>query len=482
MFFVVFIVCTLTAGRGNFLDELSQLPYTFGERAKRLMSGFSKKFVMPVTVDYNFADNGYDLCCLEGPLSKTIFKKNFNFSNIYLFAKLSEDNKIHILQDPTPQGNRVDVVGPNLPFGAYKDDLYTALLAPTQVNIEAFQNEFVVLLNIVRQGFDLWGNIKGLGGVSIPIKRRTYSMNLSFCGGHLSEQVFCPTATLRENSMYQFFKDYESVDDFFMREIIDRKNMRFEPYQAKVGFGDILLFLAAELAPLSRHIDSWQVGFDITCPSGGRYVGDKVWELMLGNGGAWQPELFTNLILKTPMSQVNPLVRGAVQVSIPFTCKFRIPKKISNVMKTQVKDVPGLIAPANFSQYWVEPFEEFDDSVPWFTDCAPFTRIQWGKRVVVGLGNYVYDLFQEGSRLAIIYDFVYNANDSYSVVSQAGVSQVYDPSPLESETKKKIHRLSWNWSYIFDMGGQITVGSQHVIAGYNSFKSNDIFVIWTMVF
>lgn len=449
-------------------------------------SEYSCKWALPVTIDCAVADQGFDCNSRRVPLSKALFGRSFTFMDIDLFTRLCYDSKVHIQNNVNqPQGNRTVPVGPSAPFGQYRDDLYPTLLATTQVSISASQKETQAVLSIIRRQIALCWGITGMFGMTIPIKYKSNTMDLSLYDGKIFSQIFSPTQTVRENAGFQFFKDYESVYDYFVRVIVGSKGLIFEPNQTKLGFGDINLFAVGDFACLSQHLDSWQIGVNLVCPSGGRYKGDKVWELVLGNGGAWQFEAFTNAIMTTPMWFLNPALRLSCQMSIPFKSNFRIPKVISNASagtNTEVKDTPGLIAPANFAGYYVSPFAATDSTIPWFAESASCTRIRWGSRVLFGIGNYIYDLFCSKSRLGLFYDFAYKACDKYVVEPVFGSTQVYNTASITGLTKEKMHRLGWNWTYTFNTCGELTIGSQHVIAGMNMPKTNDIFVTWTMVF
>lgn len=444
------------------------------------------KWALPITVDYSVADDGFDCQSKKVPLSKALFGQSFTFKDIDLFTRLCYDSKVHIQNTVNPpQGDRTVPIGPNAPFGEYRDDLYPTLLATTNVDISASQKEMQVMTSIIRRKIEFLCGITGFFGMTIPIKYKSNTMNLSLYGGKLFSQIFSATQTVRENAGFQFFKDYEDVYDYFVRALVGSKGLLFEQNQSKFGFGDINFFVAGDFACLSRHLDSWQIGVNLVCPSGGKYKGNKVWELVLGNGGAWQLEAYSNVICTTPMWFLNPALRLSAQMSIPFNGSLRIPKVISNASagtNTKVSQTPGLIAPENFANYWVSPFVATDSSIPWFADSAVCTRIRWGSRVLFGLGNYVYDLFCPQSRIGIFYDFAYKACDSYKVIPAFGCTQVYNVGSIIGLTKEKMHRLGWNWTYTFQKCGELMVGSQHIIAGQNIAASNEIFVTWTMVF
>jgi len=121
-------------------------------------------------------------------------------------------------------------------------------------------------------------------------------------------------------------------------------------------------------------VDGLQLGANVVIPSGGKKKGDKIWEVVLGNGGAFQAEFFAHALFKSSSNAFNPTIRIVGQVSAPFTSKERVPKIKKLASHSQIP-IPDLIVPIQaFPGFFVEPFEQPDTSVLHFADQAVSTR------------------------------------------------------------------------------------------------------------
>lgn len=446
-----------------------------------------KRWAVPISLTGVLAYKGFNNkgCCTS--LADVIFGKEFTFKDISLFSKLCDDNKVRIDNvDPRAPERGATPVTPADPFGAFRDDLYATLLAPTKVSINAEQQELCFdITGIYRFPLsDSW-NVTGAVGIDIPIKSRLHIMDLKLYGGSLFRQVFAPAGTVRETSLFQFNEVYADVYDFFTRAILGQKNLTFEPRQRKVGIGDVSLFGLLDFVSAWDNVDAWQVGLNFVFPSGGKLKGDKVWEVVLGNGGAFQVDIFTNMIFSTESPVFNPTARFAAELSAPYTGMLRVPQKKTNDERKWAERVAGLNYPLRFRQFNVDPFNEYDTSVLWFADNAVGTRVKMGTRFIVGFGNYFYNFLTLGFRLGIFYDFLYKTEDHLCVKNQCARaigSTKFNTKLLEELSQEKAHRIGWNLTYKFENFVELNIGSQHIFDGKNVPQLHEAFISLIAVF
>jgi hypothetical protein len=312
-------------------------------------------------------------------------------------------------------------------------------------------------------------------------------MDLGFTDGSLFNQKYPEYQTVRENSVFQFYNDYINIYDFFTEAILAQKNLIFEPRQHKVGIGDISLFGLLDFEEVYKYLDDWQIGVNLVLPSGGKLKGNNVWEIVLGNGGAFQTDIFTNVIFSTESPIFNPTARFVVELSAPYIGIRRIPQQIKNEMTAEAHNVEGLIvvSPEIFNTYTVSPFDEYDTSVLWFADHAVDTRIKMGTQIMIGFGNYFYNFLTLGFRLGIFYDFLYKQKDTLTVKNKCsellGLCK-FNTKLLEDLTKEKAHRIGWNLTYKFENFVELNIGSQHIFAGTNMPQLNEYFISLIAVF
>ena len=454
-----------------------------------------------ISMDYLFDQEGEKTCFLqlsldcngacEGagcsgsiPLAQSIFGQCFTLSDISLFLKLSETNKVAICVEPGQTTVPADrPPGSTTEFCGYSSDLYTTLLAPTNVCLDAWEKEFEFGINIASR-FAYKEKCDGYVGLNIPIQHRVHDLTLEFCGGKLfSASQFSSGSISRTNSLFQFYQDYSSIYDFFVRGILADKDLKFDPYQCKTGIGDISLFSILDFGPATNRFDAWQFGMNILLPSGGTIGSDKVWQVHLGNGGAYQFEFFTNMLIDVGSPCWSPTLRAAVNASIPFTACFRVPQCKKLEEADIVQDIEGLDypGPSIFPNFFVLPYQEVDSPIPGFADEALPTKIQWGTQYLVGIGSYFYDIFLCNFRAAVFYDYSGKTKDRYTPTCCKNGRQ-FVPSVIESLTEQHAHRLGWNLAYTFKNDIELLIGSQHVFAGKNVPLTNDIFASLVLMF
>jgi len=449
-----------------------------------------KQFAVPMSVHYSFANRSFDDENNKASLANLIFNQDFAIRDIYLFSKLSSEGKIsNSMANGSLGPERGSVTLDTQPFGAFQDDFFTTLLAPTQVVIDAEQREFIADASFIyRFAPDRWQRAYGLVGVTIPFKNRLHIIDCKFVGGALrsSAQDSGLDVMLRN-----FFQEFTGMKDFFESGILAPKGLTFENRQRRTGVGDISLFSLVDFAAVSNHLDGMQMGINLVLPAGGKPNPDTVWDLVLGNGGAFQVEFFSNVLFRTDYPAFNPNVRLVGQFSVPFSSRRRVPK----CKQQEAERVPltpalarsiELIIPQAFQTgFFIDDFAEFDTTVLELADQAVRTRTRFGPRVIVGVGNYFYNVFKLGFRLGLLYEFMYKGKDRVCIKTDdrtGCVPGIFNINLLESRTKQQAHVLAWELAYKFDNLVELNMGSQHSIAGRNIPRNHEIFVSLTVAF
>ena len=454
-----------------------------------------KHWAIPITFDYKFACQAFNACGMKTSVVSAMVGDELSFNDLSLFVKLCNDNKVRIdnVDARAPERGGA-LIGPNAPFGGYRDDLYPTLLAPTKVSFtSANEHESSTNVSVIyRQeypGFlDCDDTIAISGGITLPFKYLIHTLEFQLYDGSLFRQIFSPTNTVRENVLYQFFDDYSSVDDFFIRGILGDNGIMFASEQQKCGIGDLALFGSFEWINPYKYIDDWQSGITIIFPTGGKYDGIMLWETALGNGGAYQVDLFTHLMFKTDFlntscaSLLNPWFRLAFEFSSSFCTKSRIPQQVSNSERAMVEDIAGLKYFPDFELFWVDPFIADTTTVPLFGNLVN-ACVKHGWQAFVGIGDYIYNPFYDNFRLGLFYDFTYKAKDCIQVAGKSKAEvQTYQTGEVENLTLRKMHRIGWNLTYKAKNYMELTIGSYHVVAGKNTPQTHDLFVSFALVF
>ncbi len=449
-----------------------------------------KQFAVPISVHYSFANRSFDNCNDKSSLANLIFNQDFTIKDIYLFSKLSSEGKIsNSMADGSLGPERGMVTLATEGFGAFQDDFFTTLLAPTKVVIDAEQREFVADASFIyRFAPDRWQRAYGVVGFTIPFKNRLHIMDCSFVGGALRSLAADDGL---DQMLRDFFQQVTGMKDFFLSGILAPKGIMFERRQRRTGIGDVSLFTFVDFAAVSQHLDGMQTGINLVLPAGGKPNPDTVWDLVLGNGGAFQVELFANTLFRTDYAALNPNFRLVGQFSLPFTSRRRVPKcKQQDAGRVALTPALArsieLIVPQAFQTgFFIDDFAEFDTSVLELADQAVRTRTRYGSRVIVGVGNYFYNVFKLGFRLGFLYEFMYKSKDSVCLKPNKGAAcdpGTFNTKLLESRTKQQAHSIAWELAYKFDNLVELTMGSQHLIAGRNIPRNHEIFASLTAAF
>lgn len=460
--------------------ELPLCDYSGREYYDSLVKNASHRhWAFPISFYYTTESGGFNCDGCSTSLAASVFGKDpITFKDIYLFSKLSCDNKVRINNCDAKEFARGSVfIGmAGVPFGGFADDLYTTLLGPVQVKFDASQREFVFLPSVIfRYDLDDRELFAVSAGITVPLKSRLHTLDLAFVNGELFREGFVPDTTQRETSLKQFFREYSSVEDFFFRAVLEPKGLTFDNRQRKSGFGDISLFFAFEY----HYQPTIELGFDLVFPTSGKGSGCTIWEPILGNGGIFQFSPFLQLLFSSVTPYLNPFFRIATEVSSSISStNFRVPKLVTNPKRQMVKDVPGLDHPDTFENFYVDPFSEFDSCIPLLSERACMKK-KTGNKILIGVGNYAYNLFHENFRWGLYYDFFRKSKDSFEPgdcdcccesnppVDLCLTCTQADICTLEKCSGQKAHIISTNLTYKFPNLFELSVGGEFTVLGKN---------------
>jgi len=432
-----------------------------------LVEGFlDRRWVVSASYHHALEFDGFNSCGADVPLSCMLFGK-FRIMDIFLLSKLSYDNKLYF-DDLIPAScPRVQLNG--------REAQYLAYLAPFNVCVDAERREkWIDFGALYRFGLGKEDCVVCSVGFNVPVRSCTHIMSLDLEGVDPRNHGF----TGGEDGDIQFVlgdfqKHFVDVMDFFNRVVLGPKDLNFSERQHKVGVGDISLFTFFDLNRLTDKFDGLQVGLDLVFPSGNKSKGCEVWEVILGNGGAFQLGFSANALFKTATNYFNPSIGLGGKVSFEFESCRRVPKlKMNNSDKEVFAiDVKDLLVPV-FSSHKVRSFAEYDSCVHYFADQIARTKTKLGGLALFSIGNYFYNVFREAFRLAFFYDFLYKTRDNVYVCDKDGI---YNTCGLEECTQMHANQISWHLAYVSKAGIEVNAGTKHVLGGKNFPKTHSLF-------
>lgn len=447
-----------------------------------------RRWAIPITASYFFGNNAFDNCSRDTNLASVFLGKDVTIADTSLFCRLSADNKVRSINQPALGFDRgANPISVGAPFGAYRDDLVSTLLAPMKVDFDIDRRSFECdVTALYRWWFGNCDQFLLTCGITIPFKSIHYSLNPLFVGGSLYRDTSFTTAvTQREDQLKAFFREYSSIEDFFIRGILGKKNITFNKSIQHSGIGDIALFSVVDCAQCFPNvIQTMQWGAALIVPSGGPINQSTLFAPALGQG-CFAGDLFINIVFNSSLQAFNPFIRGALEISAPFSFGdhgVRVPTLIEqNQTRVQVKTVPGLktldIRLQNFENYWVDSFSEFDSTVPLLADSTTSAlSVKQGTQFIFGFGNYAYNVAYTKARLALLYSYMYRQQHAVS-----GKCPQFNSKALVLNTSAQSHTFSWSLSW----PGKIVdfyAGSEHVFAGQNVIRDNRLFASCVITF
>lgn len=465
-----------------------------------------KRFAIIGSVYNTFClDQAYNNCKRAVPMSELIFgSSSFTIGDIFLLSRLSENGNLYSSGTSSRQNinQRAQTANPTIMQ-------YLALVAPTKVILDADAYEMGADLSFVyRFNFGKCIDVACSVGLNVPVICQTHELDLRLINSRLVGQInyAAGDTTVRDGSLNLFFNEFVSIEDFFYRAVLLPKGLTLERKQQTIGFGDISLFSTFDFAPSLDWVDGLQVGFNLSFPTAKKPTGNSVWEIQLG-AGAVQLDLFSNAIFNGGTNYFNPTVYLAGQFSFQFTSNMRIPqivRHVSSPVPNQPADrvttgtppdvtpnIPGLVVPGAppapdvpnvFRNYYTTSFSEVDSTVRYFADSVSSVRSKIGSRVVVGFGNYFYATSSCQLRLGVFYDFTAKGADNLCVYNcSSDTTTVFDTS-LFTCISEYGQRISWHAAYKLGCCGEFMIGTQHIVAGKNVYKTNQAFATFVGTF
>lgn len=469
------------------------------------------RWTIPVQFFVNTADSGFDNCGKRVPLASFITCREqcadpITIRDIFLLSKLSENGKLQLV-DPGQTGA----------FGNTPQEQYLSYLAPTQLIMNARQREMGV--NI---GFDcrfFFGDerlVEIICGINIPVKMCEHELDINLVGQNLYQGGAPQNVTLQETTVTNFFADYTDMNSFFVRGVLEPKGLTYERIQRKRGVGDVSLHAMLDVAQYLEWSDVFQVGVSVQFPTAKKAKANTVWDIELGNGGAYGLDVFGSFVFNTKYEKLNPSLYVGAHFQFKHTvCSLRIPTIVRNdsyiqdLTAAQVMEdttdnddlevcllpgspaaaeteIPGLIAPV-FREYKALAFEECDSTVALFADNIVPVERKYGTQLFVGVGNYTYNLFGSCLRLGVFYDYMRKNHDTFCLSCPQEVCPDEFKKMEECSTQYS-HRFSWNLTYRFkdlcsdEAMFELALGSQHIVAGRNIEKSNELVLTAVVTF
>lgn len=455
-----------------------------------LIDKASKRYWSVKTSFYFSGEDGaFDCDGCSNTLSSLIFKKDtVTIQDIYLFSKLSNDNKVRITNcvARAPERGGVPIGGTGVVFGGFRDDLYTTLLAPVKLVFDADQTEQCLNISAMRR-FDVGHSAKGslTLGFDVPLKSKKHSLMASYVGGELFRRGFVPDTTQRETAVKQFFRDFADVNDFITRAVLAPKELTLQASQRVSGLGDISVFASIDYE--TDYIV--ELGLSVVFPTSGKGKGRTVWEPIIGNGGSFQFSPFAQFLWYSSSPYLNPFARVAVEFSSKQNSDTtRVPTIVAQteLVRTMVKDVEGLSAPDTFENFYVDRFSEFDSCVALFAGKTPCISKKPGTKILFGFGNYAYKLFHADLRLGLLYDYYRKTKDSFEVNANNldcdCVPDCIDEKTMEKCSNETAHNFGANLTYKFSNMFELGVGGQFTFLGRNVPKQRTFYISLVAVF
>lgn len=395
--------------------------------------------------------------------------EDIRLRDIFLLARLSEQGKLGLYLGAVPA---------NPKFGYIKEQQYLNFLAPMIVGMELNQQAINAdITGMYRIDGVCWQELSLTLGFQIPLKYKEHKLDLSLYDGKLYRVGYVANAGARETTITQFFKDFESVEDFFIRAVLGSKGLEYVPVQRTLGVGDLSFFGIFDVVPHLSYVDDVQCGITLVTPTAKKVHATTLYEIELGNGGGFLLDVFGNVLFSSVSRFFNPTVQAGCEIGLnAFRSSQRISQTKVQSEKGLLRENPTLRVPV-FREYYTDPFIEIDSTIPFFADAVSEVHMCRGNKIFVGCGNYIHRLFGMDSRLGIFYDYLRTGKTKFF-----GAPQQYDTKTITDFSRSHAHRLGWNFTLQTRNHVELSIGSQHIIAGKNVPRLHEFFLTGVIVF
>lgn len=450
-----------------------------------LEKGLNRHWAVPIAFHFQTTDRFYNNCGKLVDNATGLLGGPVQLRDIYLISRLADDNLMSRAFVQPASKTRTIGQGANLDYGSYADEIYLDLLAPVQLSFSGVQQREAsfVLSGIYRCSLTECNELEMAIGVELPIKTRIHEQSLSFINGSLFTQNIVTTQNAAADSLKQFFHDYTGLEDFVLREVFAKKGITFNPNIVKTGIGDVSLFVLLDFAGFTNWAQGLQAGINFVFPTGALGCSSTLFDPSLGCG-IYSYEPFFNAIFNSCNKWFNPSLRFVAQINgkRTFSCAsgngIGIPTASSSA-RLPLENISGLAFPQFFAQYFVGPYAgQVDSLIPAFAAQAPLACVKRGNKFLFGVGDYIFDIFTEGFRLGVFYDYAYKQCDSITVPCQG----VFDTAAVTAHTKTQSHSIGVNLTYKFKNYFELNIGTQNIIAGVNVPRTHEFFASLIAVF
>jgi hypothetical protein len=478
-----------------------------------------KHFSVPSSIFATFAFNGFNNCGRQVPLSDVLLAQSgfagaadtddattgrlgFTVGDIFLESRLSarvvgapEDDASILFLDENGPGN-LNNTGLQSQFGNRRLQQYLGLLAPVLVDLKtdfskfAAQSGFMYRFYLTEEK-----NIAGVVGAIFSVVSVFQDICLQFERGKLFDRTefAAKDATYRESSIGRFFNDFSALEDFFKRAVLEPKGITINCREQNFGFGDFYIFGLVDFAPLFCHLDALQLGLNLIFPTSSQPKGHKLFEIPLDEG-IFATEFFATTIFNSGNRWLNPsfYLAGNFAIGGGSSRQMRVPILVTHTAvdagppeflandANRVTNIPGLQAPV-MREFFALSFSELDSLVPLFADNISTVRFYRGPQVVVGIGNYFYDLFSCNFRFNIVYNFIARGSNEICPLTCDTSNLTTFATPSLCDLNEYSHNIGFNLTYKFSCG-EINFGAEFVLAGKNTIKKNQAFASFIAVF
>lgn len=388
-------------------------------------------------------DGAFNSCGGRTTLADFDYGNPVPIKDIFLASRLASEGLITV-----PVGSA---------WGFNASQQYFAQLANAYVAIRSDYEELGFTITTAYRTEFFWRGYPFELNFTIPVKEVRESDLIGFIGGRI-----LPTQTLDVpvSNWSQFATDFNTeFTDFFVRGILEQKDLTYKPIQRLFGLSDISLaanLTVDDLIPCTDLNLSIWTSFP-TAPQATQLV---VNEIVLGQDGAQLATFGLATRTTTQRSFINPTVSFAVTISSRFGAWLRASK-----LKDNIDEV---FFPPSFTNAQLTPgssFSYFDSASSTFADQRVWTQIRYGTVVTLTVGDTFIADAMDTCEMNMAYQFTWHDNATLTFPNDGNT---YDASTQNYLFEQKIHMLIWSFTYTPVQAWQFSGSVNVVAAGTNT--------------
>ncbi len=411
----------------------------------------ANKHLLNVGFTYNYATDSYSNEGNNHDITKLTFGENpIRVRDLLVVSDLVASDNTKVAQH--------DFGGAATP-GA---DAYLGYFANEQVDFLGETEDWTTNFDLSRY---IWKrNI--VFGIQVPI---VYKKNRLHAKMDLADGALALNAASEPNT---FMRRYGQDTGKFMSDILKAKGMT-DLGGSAAGLGDITLHMHANIK--SHRFENLMLGARVLVPTAKKRSEAKLWAPEIGNGGFVEFGGFAAIVMyKSKL--INPHI--LLQASGSWTAHVdrRTPRRLNvandttnaQTLNTQLgqsvafgdrvklEGKANLADPALSVDRFEAPFRNIADNIA-------RVKIQTGERYNVRVGNMIEKLIYRDDFFDLYYDLKVKSRDSVSGVD----TQIWNTQPLVDNTYEVAHTVGGEYSYQFDKGARLRIGSDYTFAGRN---------------